>query len=116
MSQIWNYNFQQIDDAGEHLVLRPLNLSSHFDGRHMSLTVGIDLGTTNSLCAIFQDGKPRLIANSHGEYLTPSVVGLTESGQIIVGAAARELRVVHPDRAASCFKRHMGSDHKYSHC
>ena len=78
----------------------------------MSVTVGIDLGTTNSLCAVFEDGRPRLIPNSHGELLTPSVVGVLESGEIVVGAAARELRVAHPDRVASCFKRYMGSDHK----
>lgn len=78
----------------------------------MAYTVGIDLGTTNSLCAVFQDGRPRLIPNSHGEFLTPSVVGVLESGDIVVGAAARELRVAHPDRTAWCFKRFMGSDHK----
>ncbi len=78
----------------------------------MSYTIGIDLGTTNSLCAIFEDGKPRLIPNSHGEFLTPSVVGVLESGDIVVGAAARELRVAHPERTAWCFKRYMGSDRK----
>ncbi|MDX1925054.1 MAG: molecular chaperone HscC [Pirellulaceae bacterium] len=76
----------------------------------MSLTVGIDLGTTNSLCAVFIDGQPKLIPNSHGDFLTPSVVGVLESGEIVVGAAARELRVAHPERAAWCFKRFMGSD------
>jgi molecular chaperone HscC len=76
----------------------------------MSYTVGIDLGTTNSLCAIFRDGKPALIPNSHGDFLTPSVVGILENGEVVVGSAARELRVAHPDRAAWCFKRFMGSD------
>ena len=56
------------------------------------MTVDIDLGTTYSLCAIFVDGQPKLIPNSHGEVLTPSVVGGLESGEIVVGAAARELR------------------------
>src|SRR5215213_10777487 len=72
--------------------------------------IGIDLGTTNSLCAIFEDGAPRLIANAVGEYLTPSVVGLTEADELLVGAAARELRVTQPERCASCFKRFMGSN------
>lgn len=76
----------------------------------MPYTVGIDLGTTNSLCAIFRDGQPTLIPNSHGDFLTPSVVGLLQSGEVVVGAAAKELRVTHPDRAAWCFKRFMGSD------
>lgn len=72
--------------------------------------IGIDLGTTNSLCAVFEDGVPRLIPNSLGESLTPSVVGLTESGELLVGAAAKELRVTRPERCASCFKRFMGSN------
>ena len=78
----------------------------------MPKTIGIDLGTTNSLCAVFEDGVPRLIANSHNEYLTPSVVGLLDSGEVVVGAAARELRVAHPERTAWCFKRFIGSDHQ----
>src|SRR5438105_2187009 len=87
----------------------------------MQRIIGIDLGTTNSLCAVFQDGAPRLIPNALGENLTPSVVGITESGDILVGSAARELRVTQPDRCAACFKRFMGSnetltlvDHKFT--
>jgi molecular chaperone HscC len=78
----------------------------------VSHIVGIDLGTTHSLCAIFQNGKPRLIPNSHGEVLTPSVVGVLEDSRIVVGAAARELRVTQPGRCAWCFKRGMGTDGK----
>ena len=74
--------------------------------------LGIDLGTTNSLCGVFLNDAPMLIPNSLGDLLTPSVVGVLEDGQIVVGAAARELRVTQPDRCVSCFKRHMGSDHK----
>jgi len=74
--------------------------------------LGIDLGTTNSLVAIFADGEPQLIPNSLGELLTPSVVGVLEDGQVVVGAAARELRVTQPDRCVSYFKRLMGSDQK----
>jgi hypothetical protein len=71
--------------------------------------IGIDLGTTNSLCAIFQDGAPKLIPNAVGDVLTPSVVGITDSGETLIGAAAKELRVTRPERCASCFKRFMGS-------
>ncbi len=74
----------------------------------MSNIVGIDLGTTNSLCAVFQDGKPVLVPNSVGQMLTPSVVGVLEDGQILVGSAAKELRVTQPERCTSCFKRWMG--------
>lgn len=80
----------------------------------MSFTVGIDLGTTNSLCAVFRDGRPELVQNSHGKLLTPSVVGVLEDGDIVIGETAKELRVAHPDRAAWCFKRFMGSDKKLS--
>jgi len=76
------------------------------------MIIGIDLGTTNSLVAIFEEGQPTLLPNAHGQLLTPSVVGLLPDGHLVVGAAARELRVTHPDRVASCFKRHMGSDMK----
>lgn len=75
----------------------------------MSLIIGIDLGTTNSLCTVFQDGKPHLIPNAHGNVITPSIVGVLEDGQVVVGAPARHLRVTQPDRCASCFKRWMGT-------
>lgn len=76
------------------------------------LIVGIDLGTTNSLCAVFENGKPRLIANAHGSFLTPSVVGIMEDGQVLVGSPAKELRVTQPDRCSYAFKRYMGTDRK----
>ncbi len=78
----------------------------------MSPIVGIDLGTTNSLCAVFMDGKPLLIPNVHGNVLTPSVVGMLDDGQLLVGQAAKELRVSRPERCASRFKRHMGTDER----
>ena len=80
--------------------------------KYMGTIVGIDLGTTNSLCAIFADGAPKLIPNAHGDVLTPSVVGILENGQLVVGAAARELRVTRPQRCASRFKRWMGTPTK----
>src|SRR5262245_677253 len=76
----------------------------------MDPIIGIDLGTTNSAAAYLADDRPRLIPNALGATLTPSVVGLDEGGQLLVGAAAKELQVVHPERCASLFKRHMGSD------
>ena len=80
----------------------------------MPALIGIDLGTTNSLCAVFRDGKPTLIPNSVGHMLTPSVVGLLADSRIVVGAAAKELRVTQPERCVSCFKRWMGSDKSIS--
>ena len=76
------------------------------------MIVGIDLGTTNSLCAVFQDGKPQLIPNAHGGFLTPSVVAILQDGSVLIGDAAKEMRVTQPDRCASRFKRLMGSEEK----
>ncbi|OYW11781.1 MAG: molecular chaperone HscC, partial [Planctomycetales bacterium 12-60-4] len=78
----------------------------------MDPIVGIDLGTTNSLVGVFADGKPQLIANPHGSYLTPSIVGVLDDGQVIVGAPAKEYRVTRPERCTWAFKRWMGSDRK----
>ena len=74
------------------------------------IVVGIDLGTTNSLCGLFQNGQPVLLPNAHGDLLTPSIVGVMEDGRILVGAAAREYRVTNPDRCAWAFKRFMGQN------
>jgi len=74
--------------------------------------VGIDLGTTNSLCAVFKDGQPTLIPNAHNDVLTPSVVGILDDGQVVVGAAAREYRVTRPEQCSSTFKRLMGTNQK----
>jgi len=76
----------------------------------MSKVIGIDLGTTNSAAAYLTDEGPRLIPNALGEPLTPSVVGLDPQGKLLVGRAAKELQVVHPERCGSLFKRHMGSE------
>ena len=72
--------------------------------------IGIDLGTTNSLAAVMEPAGPKLIPNALGQVLTPSVVGCDRSGEFLVGSAARELQVLHPERCAGVFKRHMGSD------
>jgi molecular chaperone HscC len=74
------------------------------------MIVGIDLGTTNSLIAVWQDGVARLIPNSLGDFLTPSCVSVDEDGSILIGRAARERLQTHPERTAAVFKRHMGSD------
>ncbi|EOW6644569.1 molecular chaperone HscC [Cronobacter muytjensii] len=73
------------------------------------MIVGIDLGTTNSLAAVWQDGSSRLITNALGELLTPSVVGLDDEGRVLVGKAARERLHTHPHLTTALFKRHMGT-------
>ncbi len=77
------------------------------------MIVGIDLGTTNSLVAVFEDGKPHIIENRHGERLTPSVVAVDESGEVLIGKVAREYSLIHPERSASVFKRFMGTEKEY---
>jgi molecular chaperone HscC len=73
------------------------------------LIVGIDLGTTNSLVAAFLDGKPQLLPNALGSFLTPSAISVDEDGAILIGLAARERLSSHPDRTAAAFKRAMGT-------
>ncbi len=74
------------------------------------MIVGIDLGTTNSLVAVWRDGRAELIPNALGELLTPSCVSLDEDGTVLVGRAARERLQTHPERSAAAFKRYMGTN------
>lgn len=78
------------------------------------MIVGIDLGTTNSACSIWRDGKAELIPNALGDFLTPSVVGLNDEGELLVGKAARDREAYHPESTTSAFKRLMGTDKKIS--
>lgn len=77
------------------------------------MIIGIDLGTTHSLLAIWQDGAAKLIPNALGSLLTPSVVSVDKDGSILVGQAAKERLVSHPEQTASVFKRFMGSQKIY---
>ncbi|VVO79944.1 molecular chaperone HscC [Pseudomonas fluorescens] len=72
--------------------------------------LGIDLGTTNSLIAVWREGRAELIPNALGDVLTPSVVSLDEDDTILVGKAARARLTTHPELTAAAFKRFMGSD------
>jgi molecular chaperone HscC len=72
--------------------------------------VGIDLGTTNSLVAILQDGRPVIIPNRLGELLTPSAVSVDEGGAVLVGAPALARATTHPRHTVLAFKRDMGTD------
>jgi molecular chaperone HscC len=71
---------------------------------------GIDLGTTNSLVAIWKDGKPLIIPNALGSHLTPSAVGLDDKQSILIGQAAKERLSTHPELTAVNFKRYMGTN------
>ena len=78
----------------------------------MAKTVGIDLGTTNSVVAILEAGEPVVIPNAEGSRLTASVVGFTKAGERLVGVAAKRQAILNPDRTVSSIKREMGTDHR----
>jgi molecular chaperone HscC len=74
------------------------------------MIVGIDLGTTNSLVAIWREGRAELIPNALGQVLTPSCVSLAEDGRVLVGLPARDRLLSNPRRSAAAFKRYMGTE------
>lgn len=78
----------------------------------MGQIVGIDLGTTNSLVATIIDGQPTLIPNERGKFITPSVVGFTETGELLVGEPAKNQAVANPERTITSIKRLMGTDRR----
>jgi molecular chaperone DnaK len=80
----------------------------------MGHIVGIDLGTTNSLIATIIDGQPLLIPNERGKFITPSVVGFTETGELLVGEPAKNQAVANPERTIASVKRLMGTDRRIS--
>ncbi|WP_221799370.1 Hsp70 family protein [Oceanobacter mangrovi] len=75
--------------------------------------IGIDLGTTNSACAVWQQGQAVMVPNRLGKFLTPSVVGIDEGGNILVGETARERLISHPAMTVAVFKRAMGSQQTF---
>ncbi len=84
------------------------------DGGHMGRIIGIDLGTTNSAAAVWENGESHLIPNAFGDYLTPSVVSIGKDGTVYVGKIAKERLVTHPEDTVSVFKRFMGTEKIYS--
>lgn len=76
------------------------------------MIVGIDLGTTNSLVAVWQQDEAQLVPNALRQFITPSVVGLDDQGQVLVGQAAKDRLQTHPELTSALFKRHMGSKHE----
>ena len=72
------------------------------------MIIGIDLGTSNSVCAYLSENGPEIIPNSLERPLTPSVVGLDKNNIIVLGDEAKELQVISPENCAAHFKRYMG--------
>lgn len=78
----------------------------------MAKTIGIDLGTTNSVVAVMEGGKPTVIANSEGSRTTPSIVGFTKTGERLVGQLAKRQAILNPERTIISIKRDIGTDRK----
>src|SRR5207248_603941 len=76
--------------------------------RKMAKTVGIDLGTTNSVIAVMEAGEPVVIPNAEGGRTTPSVVAFTKAGERLVGQLARRQAAVNPENTVFSIKRFMG--------
>src|SRR6266487_2119083 len=74
----------------------------------MARAVGIDLGTTNSVVAVLEGGEPLVIPNAEGSRITPSVVGFSKTGEVLVGEVAKRQAITNPDRTVRSIKREMG--------
>ena len=74
----------------------------------MAKTIGIDLGTTNSVVAIMEGREPKVITNEEGSRLTPSVVAFTKDGERLVGQVAKRQAITNPERTVYSIKRFMG--------
>ena len=74
----------------------------------MPRAVGIDLGTTNSVVVVLEGGEPVVIPNAEGARTTPSVVGFSKTGEIVVGEVAKRQAITNPDRTIRSIKRQMG--------
>merc|ERR1711968_421115 len=75
----------------------------------MVKVIGIDLGTTNSVVAVMEGGKPEVITNAEGERTTPSVVAYTKKGDLLVGQIAKRQAVINPENTFYSVKRFIGS-------
>ncbi len=74
----------------------------------MSKPIGIDLGTTNSAMAVYENGEAKIIANKEGRNTTPSIVAFTDKGEILVGETAKRQMVTNPEKTVYSVKRIMG--------
>ena len=76
----------------------------------MSPVIGIDFGTTNSLCAWMDGDRPAIIPNARGLRTTPSVVAMTAKGEVLVGESAKNQAYINPENTISGVKRLLGSE------
>ena len=78
----------------------------------MGKIIGIDLGTTNSCVSVMEGGKPKVIENAEGDRTTPSVVGYSDEGEILVGQSAKRQAVTNPHNTIFAVKRLIGRKFK----
>src|SRR5471030_1377144 len=78
--------------------------------KFMAKAVGIDLGTTNSVVSVLEAGEPVVIPNAEGGRTTPSVVGFSKTGEVLVGEVAKRQAITNPERTIRSVKRHMGEN------
>src|SRR4030095_9415944 len=85
---------------------------SHASGEHQQMSkgrvIGIDLGTTNSVVSVMENGQPVVIVNQEGARTTPSVVGFGKDGERLVGQVAKRQAVTNPENTVFSIKRFMG--------
>ncbi|PHS33737.1 MAG: molecular chaperone DnaK [Sulfurovum sp.] len=74
----------------------------------MAKVLGIDLGTTNSAMAVYENGEAKIIANKEGKNTTPSIVAFTDKGEILVGESAKRQAITNPEKTIYSIKRIMG--------
>ena len=74
----------------------------------MVKVIGIDLGTTNSVVAVMEGGKPEVVTNSEGERTTPSIVAYTKKRELLVGQLAKRQAVINPENTFYSVKRFIG--------
>ncbi|HEY0007752.1 MAG TPA: molecular chaperone DnaK, partial [Tepidisphaeraceae bacterium] len=77
----------------------------------MAKIIGIDLGTTNSVVAVMEGDQPKVLINRSGSRITPSVVGFTEKGEVLVGQSAKHQQVTNPQNTVFSIKRFVGRRH-----
>jgi molecular chaperone DnaK len=76
----------------------------------MGRSVGIDLGTTNSVISILEGGAPKVVNNAEGHRTTPSVLAFAKNGEVLIGEQAKRQAITNPERTVRSVKRHMGTD------
>src|SRR3981189_2127467 len=99
--------FPKRNQARQCFQLHPAVHSSE-DSFKMGKTIGIDLGTTNSVVAIMEGKEPKVIPNEEGSRLTPSVVAFDDKGEVLVGQIARRQAITNPENTVYSVKRFMG--------